>query len=105
MPKVPKIRSLHIVAISPEKHGAAEVDFLPANKHESFLQVDSITLDLHSQACPKYPKQKVYNIFVISQGKREDELDLLSTDKRQRFLQIAIIILGVCGQTCPNYLK
>ena len=47
-----------------------EVDFLPANKHESFLQVDIITLGLCSQACPKYPKQ-VYNIFVISKGKRE----------------------------------
>ena len=34
-----------------------EVDFLPANKHESFLQVDSITLGLLSQAFPKYPKQ------------------------------------------------
>ena len=34
-----------------------EVDFLPANKHEGFIQVDSITLGLFSQACPKYPKQ------------------------------------------------
>ena len=56
MPKVPKIGSLHIFAISPEKHGG-EVDFLPANKHEDFLQGDSITLGLHSQTCPKYPKQ------------------------------------------------
>ena len=47
-----------------------EVDFLSANKHERFLQVDSITLVLSSQAFPKYPKQ-VYNIFVISQRKRE----------------------------------
>ena len=47
-----------------------QVDFLPADKHESFLQVDSITLSLHSQACPKYPKQ-VYNVFGISQRKRE----------------------------------
>ena len=30
-----------------------EVDFLPADKCESFLQVDSITLDVHSHACPK----------------------------------------------------
>ena len=51
-----------------------EVDFLPADpadKHKSFLQVDSITLGVLSQACPKYPKQQVYNIFVISQGKCE----------------------------------
>ena len=48
-----------------------EVDFLFANKHRSFLQVDSVTSGLHSQACPKYPKHQVYNIFVISHGKRE----------------------------------
>ena len=46
--------------------------FLPANKHESFLQFDNITLSLLRQACPKYPNQEVYNIFVISQGKREE---------------------------------
>ena len=64
--KVPKIRSLHIFAISPEKRGwGSEVDFLPANKHKNFQQVDSIALGLRSQACPKYPKQ-VYNISVIS---------------------------------------
>ena len=47
-----------------------EVDFLPANKHKTFLQVASITLGAHSEACPKYPKQ-VYNIFALSQGKHE----------------------------------
>ena len=34
-----------------------EVDFLPADKHKSFLQDDSITFSVPSQACPKYPKQ------------------------------------------------
>ena len=48
-----------------------EVDFLPADKRESFLQVDSINLGVRSQAYPKYPKQQVYNICVISQGKCE----------------------------------
>ena len=75
MPRVPKIRSLHIFAISPEKHGWGEVEFFPANKHESFLhenfpQVDSITLDLLGQACLMYPK-RVSNIFLISQEKCE----------------------------------
>ena len=51
-------QNLHIFAISPEKHGD-EVDFLPADKHESFLQVDSITFGVLSQTCPKYPKQLV----------------------------------------------
>ena len=33
-----------------------EVDFLRADKHKSFLQADGITLGVHSQTCPKYPK-------------------------------------------------
>ena len=55
MPKVPKVRSFHIFAISPEKQ-EDEVDFLPAGKPKNFLQFDNITLDVHSQACPKYSK-------------------------------------------------
>ena len=55
MPKVPKIISLYIFAISP-KNIRYEVDFLPVDKQESFLQDDSITLDVHSQACSKYQK-------------------------------------------------
>ena len=53
MPKVPKIKSLHIFAISPEK---LEVDFFRVDKHKVSLQVHSITLGVHSQAHPKYPK-------------------------------------------------
>ena len=48
-----------------------EVDFLPVDKHERFLQVDSTILGVPSEACPKYPKQQVCNISAISQGKRE----------------------------------
>ena len=48
-----------------------EVDFLPADKHESFPQDNSITLGVHSQTCPKYPKQQICNIFSTSEGKRE----------------------------------
>ena len=58
-----------------------------------------------SQACPKYPKQQVYNIFAISQGNMKDEVDFFPADKRQRFLQSNTIILDVCGQACPNYPK
>ena len=46
-----------------------EVDSLPVDKHKSFLQVDSITWGVRSQAGPKHPKRQVYNIFAISQGK------------------------------------
>ena len=47
MPKVPTV-SLHLYGISPEKH-QYEIDFLPTVK-QSFLQLDSISLGVHSQA-------------------------------------------------------
>ena len=70
MPKVPKIRSLDIFAMFPEKMGN-EADFLCADKHESFLQVDNINLGVCSQAFPKYPSNKFAKIFAISREKRE----------------------------------
>ena len=51
MPKVSET-SLHILQYL-QKSVEYEVDFLPADKHINFLQVDSITLDVHSYACPK----------------------------------------------------
>ena len=37
-----------------------------AEQNKNFLQVDSITLGVDSQICPKKPKQKVCNIFGIN---------------------------------------
>ena len=51
--------------------GGGEVEFLPADKHKSFLQDCSITLGVISQTCPMYEKQSVYNILAVSQGKHE----------------------------------
>ena len=82
-----------------------EVEFLPADKHKSFLQDGSITLGVISQTGPKYQKQSVYNIFAISQGKHEGWSWFLAADKCWGFFRISTIILGVCGQACPNYLK
>ena len=33
-----------------------EVDFLPADKHQRFLQIDIIILDVCDQTCPNYTK-------------------------------------------------
>ena len=49
MPKVPKIKSLHVLAVSPEIVGD-EVYFLLVDKCKGFLQVNSIALVVHSQA-------------------------------------------------------
>ena len=55
-PKVPKIKSLHIFAISPEKNMGDEVVLLAVDKYKSFLQDDTIILGVCNQACPKYLK-------------------------------------------------
>ena len=39
-----------------QKNVGAEVDFLPVDKHGSFLQVDTIILSVRIQVCLKYPK-------------------------------------------------
>ena len=54
MPKVLKISFIFLQYM--QKNMGDEVDFLSADKHKSFLQVHSITLDVCSQACPKYQK-------------------------------------------------
>ena len=33
-----------------------EADFLPADKHQRFLQIDTIILDVYGQACLNYSK-------------------------------------------------
>ena len=39
-----------------KKEGRNEVDFLHAEKHQTFLQVDTINFGGHGQSCTKYPK-------------------------------------------------
>ena len=62
-----------------------------------FPKDDCITLGVCSQACPKYPKQQVYNIFGICQGNVKDEVDFLLVDKHQRVLFSDTIVLDVYG--------
>ena len=79
-----------------------ETDFLPADKHKNFLQIDTITLGMHGQACPKHPKQQLYNIFAISQGKHNGWSWFSPADNCQTFLKSDTVIFDVRGQTCPN---
>ena len=48
-----------------------KVDFLAADKCDGFLQGGSIVLGVGSQACSKYIKLQISNVFAISQGKRK----------------------------------
>ena len=78
-----------------------EVDFSPADKQKS-LQGDNVNVGLFSQACPKYPKQQVFNIFAISPEKHWGEVGFLPADKRESFLQGDSIALGVDSQHAQN---
>ena len=42
-----------------------EVHFLHADKHESFLQIDTMIFYGDDQVFPKFPKQHVCNVFAI----------------------------------------
>ena len=55
MSKVLKIRSLNTLQYL-QKNMRDEVDFLLVDKRKSFLQVDSTSLGVRSQACSKYSK-------------------------------------------------
>ena len=86
--------SLHIFAISSEKHGG-EVDFFASKWAWKFSTSCSISLGVSSQAWPKYPPKKFTLSLEYLKENVKDELELLPTDKGQRFLQIAVIILDV----------
>ena len=105
IPKVPNVRSLHIFAVSPEKHGEWSWFFLRADKRKSFLRVDIITLGILSQACSKYPNNK----FAISLQNLKKEVSgevvFLHADKHESFLQIDTVIFDRDGQVLPNFPK
>ena len=48
-----------------KKEGRGEVHFLHADKHESFLQIDTMIFYGDDQVFPKFPKQHVCNVFAI----------------------------------------
>ena len=46
-------------------------------------------IDGDEQAFPKFPKQKVCNVFIIScKRSQRNEIDFLHADKHQNFLQV-----------------
>ena len=50
--------------------------------------------DGDGEAFPKFPKQKVCNVFTISRKRNQrDEVNFLHADKHQSFLQVAFNVL------------
>ena len=74
-----------------------EVDFLPADKCQSFLQIDTIILVVCGQSCPNYLSSNFAISLQYLKKEVSDEVDFLHTDKHECFLQIAIMIFdGGC---------
>ena len=57
-----------------------EAQFLPADKHQSFLQDGSITLGVNSQTGPKYQKKFIISFQYLKEDMK-DEVDFLLSDK------------------------
>ena len=78
-----------------------EVDFLPAYKHQRFLQTDT-SIFRHAHIIQK-------NKFAISLQniKKEvsEEADFLRADKHESLLQIDTTILMGDGQAFPKFAK
>ena len=53
-----------------------QVDVLHADKHESLLQVDSITFYGFGQACPDYPGKFVMSLWYLKEEVRNAVLSL-----------------------------
>ena len=65
-----------------------EVDFLPADKHESLLQIDtmiSMGVVKHSQSSPN---SKFTMSLQYLKKEVRDEVDFWHVDKHQSFLQV-----------------
>ena len=82
MSRVPKVTSSRYLR---ELEG--EVDFLPVDKRQRLLQIDTIIFSVCSQAWPIYLK---YQVISLQYLKKEVsiEIDFLHADKRESFLQI-----------------
>ena len=82
-----------------------EVYFWYVDKHRSFPQVDTISLSVSRQTCPKYPKEEVCISLQYLQKHLQEQVDFLPGEKHESILQIGCITLGVCSQGCPKYSK
>ena len=86
MPKVPKIKFVY-PAISPEKH-RDEVDFFPADNHESSLQIDTIIFMGMVRHSRSSQNRKFAMFLQYLKEEVRHELYFLYADKHQSFLQV-----------------
>ena len=61
-----KLMNLSTVSIDGQLSFDKAVFFFSADKHKSFLQLDSITLGVCNQPCANYSKKQVYYFLEVS---------------------------------------
>ena len=78
-----------------EENVKDEVVFLPVEKRQRLLQIDTIILDMCGQACPNLYAQNNKLAISLQYFKKgvSDEFDFLHADKCESFLQIDTMIL------------
>ena len=60
---------------------------------DKHLQAGSIMFTVHSQACPKYPKQKVVISLQYIKKKGVDEVDFCTQTNKQSYKLIPLILV------------
>ena len=86
-----------------KENGKNEVDFLPADKHQRFLKIDTIILGVCSQACVNYSKYKFAIFLQYFLKEVSDEVVFLHADKHERFAQFNTIIFDRDYQALPKF--
>ena len=75
-----------------------QIDFLHVDKHQNFIQVDTIgfgNVVRHAQST----QNNKFAILQYLKKERRDEVDFSHADKRQTFLQVGVINFGGHGQS------
>ena len=95
-----------------KKEVSDEVDFVHAEKRESFLQINTIILIgmvKNSQSSPNNNFPMFLQDLKKKKKKKKKKLGMglifWLDIKTSKFLQIGIIVFDGSGQTCPNHPK
>ena len=94
MPKITQNSKFAISLQYLKKEVSDEVDFLNADKHENFLQSDTMILTgmVKNLQSSQNSLQYLYN---ISKKEVRDEVEFLHADKHQSFLQVDFNSCGI----------
>ena len=128
IPKVSKITSLYCLYNVSKKEVKDEVEFLDADKHQSFLRVDFSTLGIKVfykiidmimkmwRACwwawsiilQSFKVLKVTSLqclYNFTFPKKKLWMEFILDSSRSKLLQVGLSIFDESSQTCPKYPK